>query len=49
MKPIDMSEKAISLRLKKVSQLRKLGIALKKGGKEKLPLGNNSNSNQKKT
>lgn len=42
MKPIDMSEKAISLRLKKVSQLRKLGIVLKKGGIQKTPIVNNT-------
>ncbi len=42
MEPIDMSAKAISLRLNKVSQLRKLGIALKKGGIEKTPIVNNT-------
>lgn len=42
MKPIDMSAKAISLRLKKVSQLRKLGIALKKGGIQKTPIVSNT-------
>ena len=34
----DMSADAITFRLKKVSQLRKLCVALKIGGKEKQPI-----------
>lgn len=35
MNKTDMSKEAIEFRLKKVSQLRKLCLALKKAGKEK--------------
>ena len=38
---IDMSAEAITFRLKKVSQLRKLCLALKNGGIEKQPLEEN--------
>lgn len=38
---IDMSAEAIAFRLKKVSQLRKLCVALKIGGAEKQPLEKN--------
>jgi hypothetical protein len=45
---IDMSTEAITFRLKKVSQLRKLCVALKNGGKEKQPIEKIKSSSDKK-
>lgn len=45
----DMSAEAITFRLKKVSQLRKLCIVLKNGGKEKQPIGKIESASDKKS